>query len=145
MIVTNRLMQEGFTAVELLITLFIAAIFLFSGYQLYTQVTYDGADAEKMAKVSNIVYEKAQKAGTTVSTNHPLGCKTASETPLPPPPALPAPVTEQVSGVGSVDFRTVISCPQGAEASANLFLIKVTATYKNNKAERKVQHALYAN
>lgn len=137
---TKTLLQNGFTAVELLITLFIASIFLFSGYQLYTQVTSDGRDADKMARVSNIVYEKVQKKAAEATSAYPYGCKVS---PLPSPYSGVA--AEQVTGVGEVTFTTVVKCPHGPEVAAKLFLVDVEAVYKSNNAERRVRHAIYAN
>ena len=46
--------NNGFTAVELLITLFVASIFLFTGYQLYAQVIRDGQEAANLSEMSNV-------------------------------------------------------------------------------------------
>lgn len=48
---------EGFTAVELLITLFVAALFIISGYQLYAVATADSADIRERSLASNIGYK----------------------------------------------------------------------------------------
>ena len=47
--------QSGFTAVELLITLFIAVAFIATGYQLYTAILKDSAETRNQANASNIV------------------------------------------------------------------------------------------
>ncbi len=133
---TNSL-KNGFTAVELLITLFIASIFLFSGYQLYTQVTRDGKEAGQMAKLSGLLNEKSQTASSTVTAAYPSGCVAASEG--------TTTNTEQVSGVGSVTFTTTISCPQGTSTSTDLFLVKVKAAYTANGIAKELEHAIYAN
>ena len=138
MIHKNYQLDDGFTAVELLITLFVASIFLFAGYQLYTQVSFDGIETEKMAKLSNITYERVQQAGVAATTNNPYGCKSTSLSTV-------GPNSEQISGIGTVRFTTVTSCPSGVDSSANLFLVKVTASYTSNGADKQVQHALYAN
>ena len=41
--------NQGFTTIELLVTLFIAAAFLASGYQLYSVILQDGGDARAQA------------------------------------------------------------------------------------------------
>lgn len=139
----NRNTEDGFTAVELLVTLFIAAIFLFSGYQLYTQVTRDGREANQSAKISGILYEKQQAASATVTAAYPNGCVAGS---LKTPPSDPGSfVTEQVEGIGSVTFTTTISCPQGTAASADLFLVKVKASYTTNGTNKDLEQAIYAN
>ena len=40
---TQRFSTAGFTAVELLVTLFVAAAFLLAGYQLFNFVIRDGS------------------------------------------------------------------------------------------------------
>lgn len=128
----------GFTAVELLITLFVASIFLFAGYQLYTQVIRDGQEAASIAEVSNLAYERMQNSATTVSEAYPNGCVSASQ-------SGPTNVNSTVPGIGTVTFATTISCPRGTAASADLFLVKVKATYSQNGAQQELEHATYTN
>lgn len=128
--------QGGFTAVELLVTLFVAAIFLFSGYQLYTQVTLDGLNADATAKLSNITYAKAQETGAMLLENTgQAGCTDnfTSET------------AETIKGVGRVIFETSVSCPHGIENGSRLYRVKVKAIYDNNGTDKEVQHAIYTN
>lgn len=49
--------QQGFSAIELLITLFIAAVFLSAGYQLWGYVNKAGEESDQFAKASNISYD----------------------------------------------------------------------------------------
>ena len=49
--------DSGFTAVELLITLFVAAAFLVSGYQLYALIIKDGGQTRSDARASNVAYD----------------------------------------------------------------------------------------
>lgn len=57
MSVLKRTRQQGFTAVELLVTLFIAALFIASGYQLYAVTTTDSANIRERSIASNIAYK----------------------------------------------------------------------------------------
>lgn len=57
----------GFTAVELLITLFIAAAFLTSGYQLYSLIIKDGGETRMQARASNIAYDYLQRYKANVT------------------------------------------------------------------------------
>lgn len=129
--------EEGFTAVELLITLFIAALFLFSGYQLYAQVMRNSTDANQNAKISNVLYEKMQTASNAVTAANPGGCTSSNEG--------TSSESKQVEGIGSVTLATTVSCPQGANTSTNLFLIKVRATYSFNGTSKQMEYATYAN
>lgn len=119
-------LQEGFTAIELLITLLIASMFLFSGYQLYTQVNRDGSDANQSARVSNLVSEKVR--ATIASSTATCG-------------AVIAPVTTNETGVGSVTYTTSVTCPNSDVPTMRL--IKITATYGN--PVKTMEQATYAN
>ncbi len=132
--------QKGFTTVELLITLFIAAMFLFSGYQLYTQVTRSGSDANKMAVVSGRAYEIVKEKARTVTIANTGGCINTSES---TPPT--GRITEIISGVGSVDFDTTISCPYGISNSIDVFKVVVKASYTRGGITQDVENAIYAN
>lgn len=48
--------QSGFSAVELLITLFIAFLFVMMGYQLYSVAIQGGGESRAKAKASNDSY-----------------------------------------------------------------------------------------
>jgi prepilin-type N-terminal cleavage/methylation domain-containing protein len=118
--------QEGFTAVELLITLIIASMFIIAGFQLYSQVTRDGAEANKVAIVSNKVNERLQN----LMSDSAVTCTTTRS---------PQTITE--TGVGPVTYTTTISCPNPSVPT--LKLLKVEASYNNNA--KKLQHAAYSN
>jgi Tfp pilus assembly protein PilV len=47
----------GFSTVELLITLFVAAVFLAAGYQLYLVTVRDSGDVRQRARASAIAYD----------------------------------------------------------------------------------------
>lgn len=131
------MIERGFTAVELLITLFIAAVFLFAGYQLYIQVIRDGRDADRTAQLSNIVYQKMREASAQVTAAYPSGCNAAAE-------ATSNTTNESVSGIGTVTYTKTIKCPYGVSPVVDIFLIKITATYTADGAQKKVEHATYA-
>ena len=137
MVSINHLKESGFTAVELLITLFIASVFLFAGYQLYNQVTIDGKIADNTANLSNVTYEKAQARGAEIALANPKGCEASDQG--------TSTTTQNISGVGSVEFTTNITCVIGTSEQASLFKVKVTAKYNDAGVERNVQNAIYAN
>lgn len=121
----THLSQAGFTAIELLITLLIASMFLFSGFQLYTQVNRDGSDANKSARVSNLISEK-------------IRAKAAESTGCTPPNTT---VTTNETSVGPVTYVTSVTCPNSDVSTMRY--IKVTATYDN--PSRVMEQATYAN
>ena len=118
-------LQAGFSAIELLITLIVASMFLFSGYQIYRQVVRDGADANRVAVLSNKVNEKLRFQ----IKNSALICSSTvpTETNVPEP------------GIGPVTYTYIINCPNASLPTMKL--IKVQASYDGGKI---VQHAAYS-
>lgn len=123
--------EAGFSAVELLITLFIAAVFLVAGHQLYTAVMQNSGEVQQQARASNLAYQRLRQAGGTVSN--------------PCSPPNPATTTQDVpasdaEGLANVKLTLDYSCPTSAVPQ----LTKITAkvTYGDGK---EVSHAIYAN
>lgn len=94
----NNKKQSGFSAVELLITLFIAAAFLISGYQLYAVVIKDGGEARMQSSASNVATDYLQRYKSS-ATNP---CTVQA-------PLSDSPIT--VSGLSNVTATVAISCP----------------------------------
>lgn len=93
-------LQNGFTAVELLITLFIAGIFLIAGYQLFNVVIKDGGDARAESRAGNIAYTYMRQYSN--SATNPC---------TPQTPASNAAVTENTDGLTNAKVSIVITCP----------------------------------
>lgn len=93
--------QHGFTAVELLITLFVAAIFLIAGYQLFNVVIRDGGDARAESRAGNIAYTYMRKY-SNAATNP---C-------TPQTPVSNTAVTENTDGLTNAKVSITITCPQ---------------------------------
>ena len=121
--------ESGFTAVELLVTLIIASMFLFAGYQLYTQVQRDGADANQIAILSGKVNARLQETARSMP-----GTCAASDVTTP---------NVNETGIGAVSYRTIVSCPNSPTLT-NLKLISTEASYGTNPV-KKVKHATYSN
>lgn len=114
--------QAGFTAVELLITLFIAASFLIAGYQLFDVVIRDGAQTRAESKANNIAYDYLRRFSD--SATNPCEAK--------------VPVTEQPAnsdGLTNITATVSISCPK-PDAPA---LSKIDATVAYGTEGRSVK------
>jgi prepilin-type N-terminal cleavage/methylation domain-containing protein len=131
--------QQGFTAVELLITLIIAAVFMFAGFQLYTQVTRDGTDANKSAVVSSKVNERLRRQANQTTAALPGGCVAANL-----PATILTPATETVPGVGTVTYTTTLRCSSNP-VTIDVFLIKIDGSYNDAGIVKEVEHATYVN
>lgn len=114
--------QAGFTAVELLITLFIAAAFLAVGYQLYGVIIKDSGEARDRARASNISYQQLRKIAAT--TNPCIGRTMTQDV---PDETLP-----------NVSMVTVVNCSHAGLRS----LSKVTVTVSYGSPRKEIVHAL---
>ncbi len=95
----RRTTQSGFSAVELLITLFVAAAFLIAGYQLFNVVIKDGGETRAESKASNVAYDYLRRYSNS-ATN---------------PCSAQSPLTNQTStidGLENVRITVSITCPQ---------------------------------
>lgn len=124
---TLRVTEAGFSAVELLITLFIAAAFLATGYQLYTIIIEDGGDARTQAKASNIAYDFLRKYTPNVSK--PCVASNPSAT-IPSGSGLPSPSSASIN----------IDCPSGL-GTTSVSRLKVTIAY-GSSPQKEVVHAI---
>lgn len=70
--------SEGFTAVELLVTIIVAAMFAVSLYQLLTVVTTTSSAARSRATASDVAYANLRKYASANSTPTWFTCSTAS-------------------------------------------------------------------
>lgn len=122
----HTIKQSGFTAVELLITLFIAAAFLMSGYQLYSLIIKDGGESRMQARASNAAYDYLQQ----YKTNATKPC--TAQTPLNDSP-------RTVTGLSNVTVSISITCPYTAVTSVS----KVNVTLKYGNPQQEIGNAIY--
>lgn len=124
MTITNK--QAGFTAIELLITLFVAAAFLVSGYQLYSLIIKDGGQTRAEARASNIAYDYLRRYSAT--TEFPCVAST--------------PVNNSsisVGGLSAVTITVAITCPYATTTSIS----KVETTIRYNNPQQSLKYATY--
>lgn len=112
-----RITQQGFTAVELLITLFVAAAFLIAGYQLFTVVIRDGGATRAEAKAANYAYDRLRRF--EAFAENPCVAKASSYN--------NTPVT--VDGLTDAKLTVLYSCPNPSAPS--LTMVNVVLTYNN--------------
>lgn len=126
--------ESGFSAAELLITLFIGAVFLISGYQLYAFVARDGAESAQAATASTLAY---QYLSSTIAdkayTKRP--CSSSSQ-----PSTVTLDASSKLNG-GSVS--TTVSCPYTTAPLNNITLVTTAVTYSSPSGQETVRRALY--
>lgn len=119
----NLKQEAGFSAVELLITLFVLAAFLVAGVQLYNVVINDGAASRAEARASNIAYGYLRQYSTT------------AKNPCAPSTILNGESVE-VQGLVNVSVTVSVTCPYGT--SSDISKVEAKVTY-NNPSETVVQ------
>lgn len=123
----RKTVQSGFTAVELLITLFVAAAFLIAAYQLFSLVIKDGGETRAQSRASNIVYGYMRQYAASSTT---IPC--TATTPL-------NNASINVDGLSNTTITIRITCLPNAIDS----LSKVEATISYNQPLKTVVYATY--
>ena len=117
--------QAGFSAVELLITLFIAAAFIGTGAQLYSVIIQNSDEARMRSIASNIAYNNLRRYAAD-ATNP---CTTST-----PTATIPA-----NSGLTNASITVTITCPFGVSTPTS----RVEAKVLYNTPQQEAVHALY--
>lgn len=120
--------QSGFTAIELLITLFVAAAFLVAGFQLYNLVIKDSGQTRAQARAANVAYnylrQYSNSAVNPCVSSTPLNASSVS-----------------VSGLSNVIVSVSLSCPY--TSVTNVTKVEVSVSYNN--PQETVKYATYVN
>jgi Tfp pilus assembly protein PilE len=116
--------QSGFTAVELLITLFVAAAFLIASYQLFNLVVKDGGSIRAQSRAANIAYDYLRQYADSSTT---IPCTTST----------PFNGAVSVDGITNVNINVSITCLPDAISS----LSKVTVTVTYDAPQQTLQYS----
>jgi Tfp pilus assembly protein PilE len=118
--------HSGFTAVELLVTLFVAAAFLIAGFQLYTLIIKDGGESRAQARAANVAYDYLQRYKPTASN----------------PCIASTPVNNQsitAANLSNVTVTVAITCPYGIASSVS----KIAVNLNYNNPQQVISEATY--
>jgi Tfp pilus assembly protein PilV len=118
--------ESGFTVIELLITLFVAAAFLVAGFQLYNVIVKDGGQTRSEARASNVAYDYLRRY--SVSATNPCTVTT---------PLNNAAIT--VSNLSSTTVTVALTCPYAA--TTNITKVEVSVMY--NTPQQTVKYSTY--
>lgn len=124
---------KGFSATELMITLFVGVLLVISGYQLYALVSLRAANSREMAEASNIGYEVLRSEGKP-SSSITVACS-SSEGSHPTQS-----ITRSVSTMPGIEI-TVRRCKPFSDS--NLVRATVIVKYGTDSPKREVVHATY--
>lgn len=108
--------QAGFSAIELMISLFIAVAFIGAGYQLYTLIVKDGGEARLRSRANSIAYETLR----TYSSQATSPCTTPTPTPT---PTLPSPTSP--TGLPNATIQVTFTCPYGSTDNTSKLTVKI--------------------
>ncbi len=116
-----RYRENGFTAVELIVTIIVAMLLLGAAFQLYTTVLRSSATSQTRSVANNVSYDLLRQYQQSATTP----CSQPSITPTIPSYA-------DLSGASAT---VTITCPYGVGTS-NISLVTVTVNYTdpNQKA-----------
>lgn len=119
-------LSHGFTVVEVMVTLLIAAMFILGGYQAYTLVINGSRDSRNQAEASNIAYELLRRQQASV----PKPCAASNGTgTIPSTSTLPTPRS----------LSYAVDCPFGTSS----VISRVTVTLSYGSQGDQVVHASY--
>lgn len=124
--------QKGLSAVELVVALVVASMFLIAGYQIYTYIFRDGTQTAQAAEANNLAYAYMRKKAASLPSQ--TICTTSTETATPP----------TTTKLIIVSISTVVDCPYSAVGSPQNTVSRVTTTvtYKDAQGNQTVSHAL---
>ncbi len=120
--------KSGFTVVELLVTLFIAAAFLATGYQLYGAIIKDAGNTRAQARANSVAKDYLNRYESSATSP----CTTLD------------PLTDSsvsISGISASTISISISCPYAGAPNVS----KVTATLKYNNPQKTASISSYKN
>ncbi len=122
--------KRGFTAVEVMIALIIASIFLFAGYQLFYIVYQSQLFARTRAEAANIAYahlrERANEQYFCGKTN---------------PPSRKEHTPHSNENLPNLKIVSVVTCPYGN--AEKLIKVEVTVEYTINGSSQKEVQTIY--
>ncbi len=127
--------QSGFTVVELLTSIIVAALFVGVFYQLFVVLVSVNASARNMSQASSLAYSNMRRYPTAASTN--LTCSTNTTSLISTTGA-----DSSYPELGSVTEVVTASFPYGCTAIYDVIKLVSTVTYGTNS---KVSHATYVN
>jgi prepilin-type N-terminal cleavage/methylation domain-containing protein len=124
--------NQGFSAVELIVTMVIALLFLSMGYTLYGAIVNSSSTARHRAQADNVAHEYLRRYESVVVNP----CAASM-------PVTNSPVTSAAGeGLASPKVSVVISCNNSTISLMSL--VTVTVTYTESGAQRSVKHEVYA-
>jgi len=126
----NKFARQGFSAVEVLVTVIVGVVFIGAIAQMYGVVMSDAATVRNRTTASSIAYTQARAKVASVSGT----CVTSSSTTTPVANLPP-----------TISMTTAVDCPfSNAGTYANSAVSRVTVTVTYDSPQETVKHVLYS-
>lgn len=122
---SNRDGKRGFTTVELLISLFVAAAFIATAFQLYSVIMNDSNEARLRAKAAGTANTLIQQRVN--STNNPCS-------PTPATTNVPIPTAD----LPQASAEVIYSCPYGPSSKTTRVSVVVSYSTPTKQIERSL-------
>lgn len=131
---------QGFTIVEMLVTLFVGVLLVGVFYQLFVSIVQYGNNSRRDATASTVVNQILKKYPSTTSVSTALGgsipaCPTTSE-------VLPGP-DQSGTDLSLGSFTRSLTACSPYTASPSVTLLKATVIYNNGTSS--IKQAIYVN
>lgn len=120
--------QSGFSAIELLITLFVAAAFIGTGYQLYSVILKNGGDTKQRTTANDLAYEGLRRYASRAT----IPCTAL------PSQTITIPADAGLSNTSG--SNVTYTCPYG---STDVTMVKARVVY--GSPQQEVVHVTYVN
>ncbi len=132
-------LSAGFSTVELLITLFVAAAFVGAFYQLFVSTSQDSIDTKRYAIANSLAYSNLNQY-----QSKPSGMASCSSGYTYEPSGFPT--TGSVNGLpGSVTQTVIASYPFTCSKNNDVIKIESSVAYGPSSQRITVTHATYVN
>lgn len=128
-------MSDGFSVVELLVTLFIASMLVLAGYGVYDAVLRNSRDSRLLSEASNIAYSLLREYAAEKTLSCPRGYYDSQ--PLQDAEKKRAAKLPQ----GSIEIKCGVPAENSYLLDLDVAVLQATVTYDGG--ERKVEHAIY--
>lgn len=123
----NRQNESGISAVELLVTLFVAFMIVYTGYLLYGVIMRDGGEAHSTSELSTTASFHLKKTVNSITASTAPNCSLT-------PPEAPIVTTFDENGIHT---EVSVSCPK--QSLADVVLITSISSHEDSE----VAHAQY--
>jgi Tfp pilus assembly protein PilV len=117
--------KNGFSSVELLITLFVAVAFLATGYQIYIAVAKNSAQSQYRSSADSIAKDYLNRVSSVR-----IPCPTSSDESI-------------IATINNDEVHKIISAPYGCSSSHSIIKVEIKVLFPVRGVQNSVTHVRY--